>query len=649
MKLPPEQEAIRAKCFHPSGTFVEFPQEDVETSIPARFEKVARLYPKRIAVKTPTQTLSYEELNRAANRVARAILAVSGESQEPIGLLFSKSAALVVAMLGSLKAGKICVPMDPALPPARLSLMFDDMQASLLVTGQENLALASRLAGLDRCLSIDDLKKNRAEENPNALLSPDSLACLFYTSGSSGLPKGVMENHRNVLYHTMIDSGHFHICPEDKLTFVASSGRDIFRSILNGAAVYPIDLRQDGFAGLARRLMEEEITIFNCVTSAFRNFASAFGGPKRFPYLRLIGVTGETVYKKDFELYQKHFSDSCLFVNRYWPNEAGGISRYLMDKNTVVKTSVVPVGYGIKGKNIQLIDETGNQVGVGQAGEIVVTSRYLSPGYWRQPERTRAAFGVDPSDDRERVYRTGDIALMESDGCLVLLGRKDFQVKIRGNKVQLDAVEAALLNLETVREAAVIAFEDNANNKRLVAYIVARNVPGPTVSELRDALAASLPDYMVPSKFVFLDKLPVIGIGKVDRRALPAPDLSRPKLEVPYVAPRNEHEARLAAIWAEVLDLTEVGVLDNFFHLGGHSLGASRVIARVIQAFHLELPVKALFDSPTVADMAKVISENEEKPACQKEIERLLSEVEAMSDEEAQRFVGEGLSKDSRN
>jgi len=644
MKLPPEQEAIRARCFHPSGTFVEFPKEDVEISIPARFEKIVRLYPKRIAVKTRTKELTYEELNRAGNRFAQALLALGGESQEPVGLLFSKSTALVIAMLGTLKAGKICVPMDPALPQARLSLMLADMQARLLVTGPQSLALANRLAGPDRCLNIDDLGKNRAEENPNLLLSPDALACLFYTSGSTGLPKGVIENHRNLLYHTMTDTNDYHICAEDKLTFVASSGRDIFRSILNGAAVYPIDIRQEGFAGLGRRLMEEEITIYNSATSAFRNFASAFGGQKRFAHLRLIGVTGETVYKKDFELYQKHFFDGCVFVNRYWPNEAGSISHYLMDKTTVVTTRVVPVGYVVKGKKIQLIDKSGNQVGVGQPGEIVVTSRYLSPGYWRQPERTGAAFGVDPLDNSMRVYRTGDIGVMERDGCLVHLGRKDFQVKIRGNKVEMAAVETALLNLETVREAAVIALEDDFDNKRLVAYIVAQNVPGPTVSELRDALAASLPEYMVPSTFVFIDKLPVIGIGKVDRRALPAPDMGRPKLDVPYVAPRNMHEARLAAIWAEVLDLVKVGVLDNFFHLGGHSLAASRVIARVIQSFQLELPVKALFDSPTVADMAKVILENETKTACQKDLERLLSEVEPMSDEEAQRRVDENNS-----
>src|SRR5499427_2357878 len=643
MKLPPEQQAIREKCFHPSGTFVEFPLQDVEASIPERFEKIVRLYPDRIAVKSMHEQLTYSELNDAANRIARVILARCGEGQEPVGLLFPKGAPFVIAMLGILKAGKISVPMDPEFPPGQLALMFEDMQARLLVTDHESFALANSLAGPDRCLNIGELKAHRPEENPHLLLSPDAFACLFYTSGSTGSPKGVIENHRNLLHGTMRDTNDYHICADDKVTFVATSGRDIFRALLNGAAVFPMDIRQEGFTGLSRRLMEQEITIYNSVTSAFRNFAGTLAGHERFPHLRLIMTGGETVYRSDFELYQKHFPDEgCVFVNRYGSNEAGSVvSQYVMDKSTVITSSAVPIGYAVTGKEIQLLDESGNRADIGEPGEIVVTSPYLSPGYWHQPDRSREAFRVLSSDNKSRVYHTGDVGMMGSDSCLMYLGRKDSQVKIRGNGVQITAVETVLLNLDNIREAAVVALEDDTSDKRLVAYLVARTHPAPTSSELRESLKAVISEFMIPSAFVFLDKLPVTGTGKVDRRALTAPSKDRPQLSVSYVAPRNVCEEKLAAIWAEVLGLVEVGVLDNFFHLGGHSLAASRVVARVVQLFALDLPVKALFESPTVADMARVILENQSQRANQTDLERLLSDIETISEEEAQRRLEE--------
>ncbi|MGE5215472.1 MAG: AMP-binding protein [Chloroflexota bacterium] len=638
-KLPPEQETIRARCIHPSGTYVEFSLADVETSIPARFEKIVRLYSDRIAVKSIHEQLSYSELNHAANRVARVVLDRCGEGQEPVGFLLPKGAPFVIALLGILKAGKIAAPLDPAFPSARLSLMFEDMQARLLVTDHEGFALADGLAGSERCLNISELGTNRVEESPDISISPDAFACLFYTSGSTGSPKGVIENHRNLLHNTMRDTNDYQICAEDKVTFVASSGRDIFRALLNGAAIFPMDIRREGSAGFARWLMEQKITVYNSVTSAFRNFAGTLRGHERFPHLRLIMVTGESVYRSDFELYQKHFSnEGCVFVNRYGPNEASGvISQYLMNKSTEITGSVVPVGYAATGKEIQLIDESGNPVDVGQPGEIVVTSPYLSPGYWRQPDRSREAFRVSSLENKSRVYHTGDMGMMSPDRCLTHLGRKDDQVKIRGNKVQIAAVETVLLNQGNIREAAVVALENDTGDKRLVAYIVARAQPAPTSSELRESLKASIPDFMIPSAFVVLDKLPVTGIGKVDRRLLAAPSKDRPQLRVSYVAPRNVHEAKLAAIWAEVLELVEVGVLDNFFDLGGHSLTASRVISEVIQAFELELPIKALFDAPTIAEMAAIITQTQAKPASESELAQMLQEVEAMTEAEAHR------------
>ena len=639
--LPPEQAAIRDKCFHPSGTFVEFPMEDIETSIPERFDKMVRFYPKQIAVATRSESLTYEALNHAANRVANALLALSDAQLEPVGLLLPKSVALVIAMLGTLKAGKTCVPMDPTFPATRLSRMCEDLQARLLVVDQSTVEVAKGCANKERFLNVDDLD-NRADASPNVAFRPDDSACIFYTSGSTGLPKGVIENHRNLLYHTMRDTNDYHICAEDRLTFVASSGRDIFRALLNGAAVYPLDIRQEEFTGLAHWMMKEEITVLNCVTSVFRNFASAVNTSEQFPHLRLIGLTGETIYKSDFELFRNRFSDKCVLVNRYGPNEAGRIAQYLMDESTVFTSNVVPVGYLASGKEIQLVDNDGNPVAVGAIGEIVVRSRYLSPGYWRQPELTHDTFQADPLNPQNRVYHTGDLGLMEPDGRLLHLGRKDFQVKIRGNRVDTMAVETAILGLESVREAAVVAVESGAGDPHLVAYVVVNGTPVPTSSSVRDALKDQFPAFMIPSTFVFMDKLPVTGIGKVDRRALPAPDWGRPGLDVPYVAPRNEIEEKLADIWAEVLHLERVGVLDNFLHLGGHSITAVRVVTKIIQSMQIELPIKALFDSPTIADMAALIARNELSVADAQALEHMLNEVEAITEGEASKSLARG-------
>lgn len=637
------QQAIKAKCFHPSGTFVEFPIEDVETSIPARFEKIVRMYPDRIAVKTRNQQFTYLELNNAANCLAQSILAGWGTGPDPVALLLPKEASLVVAILGVLKSGKMFVVLDPTLPHARLRDMLADCQTRLIVANNEYCALAGDLAEQLPCLNIDHVSYSLCDEAPQVSQTPNDFAYILYTSGSTGQPKGIVENHRNLLHYIMTETNDLHICAEDRLTFLASQGRDIFRAVLNGATVHPLEIRQDGLISLARWLIEEEITIYNSVASAFRDFVTTLTGVEQFPHLRLIKLMGETVYRKDVELYRKYFSERCILVNWYGPNETGLLSRYLVDKTSQIASSVVAVGYAVNDKEILVVDEDGNDLGFRQPGEIAVRSRYLSPQYWRRPDLTRAAFILVSPEGTSRLYRTGDLGELLPDGCLVHLGRKDFQVKIRGYRVEIAEVEMALMDLDPVKEAVVVAREDVLGHKRLIAYIVLRSTSAPTTSAFRAALTVKLPDYMVPSVFVFLDKMPVIGIGKIDRNALPAPTNSRPALDEPYVPPRTPLEEELSRIWAEVLSLDQAGIHDNFFDLGGHSLAASQVISRVIRTFNLELPVKALFDAPTVAEMAAIITQNQATREGDAELAKMLREVEAMTEEEAQKQLAERI------
>ncbi len=279
----------------------------------------------------------------------------------------------------------------------------------------------------------------------------------------------------------------------------------------------------------------------------------------------------------------------------------------LIDRETPFSGTNVPVGYAVDDMEVLLLDDAGKEIGFDQIGEIAVKSRYLSPGYWRKPELTAAAFSSAPGEGGKRIYRTGDLGRMLWDGSLEHLGRKDFQVKIRGRRVETAEIELALLRLEAIKEAVVTAREYARGDLRIVAYIVPRTRPRPTVDALRRALRERLPDAMIPSAFVLLDALPLTSNGKVDRRALPVPDQARPPLGNPFVEPRDEIERALAKIWSQILRIERVGVHDDFFDLGGDSLLATQIISRVRDVFRVEVQPRTLFDAPTVAGIGEVI------------------------------------------
>jgi acyl-coenzyme A synthetase/AMP-(fatty) acid ligase/acyl carrier protein len=293
-------------------------------------------------------------------------------------------------------------------------------------------------------------------------------------------------------------------------------------------------------------------------------------------------------------------------VNRLGTTETLTFRCYFIDHDTPIGETGVPVGYAVPDKDVLLVDERGERVEPGAIGEMVVRSRYLSPGHWRNPDLTRATFLPDPADGTLRLYRTGDLGRLGADGCLEHLGRKDFQVKIRGRRVETSGVEEALLASSTIREALVVA-RRRRGDESLVAYVVPATRPAPDVSTLRRFLAARLADYMVPSAYVFLDALPLLPNGKADRRALPAPGTNRPELDVPFVAPRDDVEAAIARIWSEVLEVDRVGVDDDFLDLGGDSLMGARIIARVTDRFDVTVPLRLLWEASTVARMAKFI------------------------------------------
>ncbi len=647
MTLPPEQEAIRGKCFHPSGTFVEFPEGEIELSIPARFEKIVATFPDRLALKSQNCELTYRQLNEAANRVAGAILAVRGKKPEAVALMFEQGAAAMSAILGVVKSGKFYVPMDPSAPPKRCMAILNHSTASLLVTNTQNLAKAElAAAGGCKIINVDDLGDQLVAENPNLFLSADAFAYLLYTSGSTGEPKAVVQTHRHALYHVFEYVNSFRICPDDRLSLVVPwlfiGGIHIIHSaLLSGAALFPVDVKTDGLNHLARLLVEEKITIYHSTAMTLRQTLNLLDRNEKLQNLRLVRFGGDSVSAADIQLYKENFSEACLLLNSFATSETGAICRYFFDKSTQAVNDPVPAGYPAYGKEILLLDEQGQKVGFDQIGEIAVSSRYLSTGYWQDPSLTAVKFVVDPSKPNERIYLTGDLGRMTPDGCLYHLGRKDFQVKIRGYRVEVAEVETALRQHEKIMEVAVVGRSDPSGNSRLVAYVVPAVKIETSASTLRQFLSQKLPDYMIPTSFIFLECLPITPNGKIDRRLLPDPGRSRPDLATPMAFPRNDVERELVRVWADVLALDIVGIGDNFFDLGGDSLSASRIIARVLERFQLDIPMTQLFNSPTIADMAAVITANQDKTLSEQALAVLLNELESLSDVEAARILAE--------
>jgi amino acid adenylation domain-containing protein len=627
----------------PTNPFVEFRKEDTEQSIAGRFELQARRYPQRLAVKTKSQRLTYDELNRISNRAAHAVLACC-DGNQPIALLFNQGAGLITASLAVLKAGKAYVSIDLSLPLAKATDILAHVQSGLIVTDKDHLSLAHELAG-DRLkiLNLDEMDGALPDENPGLSILPDQIAYIHYTSGSTGEPKGVVWNHRNELFGIRVKTNELHISPDDRVSLARSNNvgatRDMFLALLNGAALLPFDLHEASLAQLGNWLLEEDITVYTCVATVFRHSMRSLTGNHKFPKVRLIHIGGEPISKADVELYKKHFSDECLFVSRFSISETQPVSYYFIDKQTEIKGERVPVGYPLEGNEILLLDDNGNELGVNQIGEIAVKSSYLALGYWRQPELTRAKFLPEPNGGSARTYLTGDLGYRLPDGCLIHMGRKDFQAKIRGHRVEVSAIEMALLDIPAIKQVAVVPRDDLGKDKRLVAYVVPQPGQAPTSDELRALLKEKLPSYMLPSVFVMLDHLPLTASGKVDRRALPSPGKSRRGLDHRFVTARTPVEKALMILWAEVIGIDEIGIHDSFAELGGDSLMAAQIASKVNNTFRLKRALNNLFETPTIARLSGYVIEHEVHPGLAERIANRLLKIEAMSVEEVTQAV----------
>ena len=632
-----------------SRSFVEFRKEEIQQSIPSRFAQQVRRFPHHIAVQTRTARITYGELDRFSNRIAHVVLEKCGAKTAPIALLFEPGPSMLAAILGVLKSGRFFLPLDPASPPARSAAILKGSLVTHLLTEAKHRTTTAQLAhSASQVIDVDDLDPQVADGPCDHFAQAESLACVLYTSGSAGEPKGVLHTHRNFLHSIREHTNSMGLHSEDRVSLLASychlaGMTSTWRALLNGGTLCVFNLRGEGWGELPRWLSAEGITIYQSVPTLFRQWAQALTGSIRFPKLRVIHLGGEPVTIQDVELYKRYMSEDCVLVHNLGSTEVPTFRQYFIKKETPIMGNVVPVGYPVEEKEVILLDESDCELGFDEVGEIVVKSRYIALGYWQKPEVTRSAFLSDPRGGEERFFRTGDLGRIRADGCLEHLGRKDRQVKIRGIRIEPAEVEAILAKHPSVRQAVVTAYEEAPGQKELVAYVVPASDMKPSATVLREYLRGLLPAQMVPTAFVALDQIPVTTNGKVDRRALPPPEAYVRQSEVQFVAPSTFLERTIVRTWEEVLGVPGIGVLDRFLDLGGNSLKAMQIITRLQNALEQVLPLESLFNIATVKEQAAAIEQQLGATINGDENTDLITELEAMSEEEAERQLAAAL------
>lgn len=606
---------------------IELTQNNRDWSITRHFEEQVSQFPDRPAIETGRHQLTYEELNRAANRVAHDILAQRGAHSEPVAMLCSHGAGLLTALVAVLKSGKFYVSLDPSSPVLRNTEIVTHTEAPLILTDNANLPCAESLAGKEgRLINVDEIGIDDSAENLGLSVSPDSPFAIFYTSGSTGKPKGVVRGHRSLLHDQDAWSRSLQLRPEDRLSLLngchfAASTDTICGALLNGACLLPLDPRECNLGSLIGWLIQKEITILDTVPTLFRHIVETLTGRESFPKLRYIYLTGESVSRRDFENYRRLFLPTCKVLVGYGSSEALLIRLLQLDHDTRIDGERLPTGDPIEGKEVVLFGDNGEEVNPFCVGEMVVRSRYLCEGYWRQPELTAERFLADPKEEGVRLYRTGDMGRFRADGSLELLGRQDRMVKVAGIRVEPSEVEIALQNLEEVKEAAVVPQRQSQNDDvRLVAYVVSSRQT--SIEVFRQRLREKLPDYMIPSRFVLMESLPLTSTGKIDQQALrDLPTGRRPELETSFVEAHDLLEHQISRIWERVLGLKGVGVQDNFFDLGGTSLEAVRLFSEIESVFENKLSQKGqsvgkfsmstLFQAATIEKLANLLRQHE--------------------------------------
>jgi len=621
------------------------------------FEAQAARIPDTVAVVFNDKQLTYRELNQRANRLAHRLQSLGVGPEVSVGICMERSLELVVAVLAVLKAGGAYVPLDPGYPKERLAFMLEDARASVLLT--ERL-LAERLPRhSSQVIFLDTdwhLTGQEIQENPASDVTAENLAYVIYTSGSTGKPKAVAMAHGSLCNLIAWQLRNFRPPVQARTLQFASlsfdvSFQEIFTTWCSGGTLLliPEELRRDT-AGLLPYLRDNSVERLSLPFVALQRLAEVADEETVVPAsLREVITAGEQLQITLPIVNWFSKLEDCPLHNQYGPSESHVVTAFTLTSSPMDWSTLPPIGRPIANSQTYLLDQRLNLVPIGIPGELYISGRCLARGYLNRPDLTAERFIPHPFSDEPgaRMYRTGDLVRHLPDGNIEFLGRIDHQVKIRGFRIELGEIETVLAEHPAVRETVVLAREDvpagpsipPGTGKRLVAYVALNGDVPPFTSELRSFLKEKLPEYMVPSAFVVLDRLPLNPSGKVDRIALPTPDQSRPELQVSFVAPQTLAQQTIATIWAQLLKVDQIGIHDNFFDLGGHSLLATQVVSRMRTAFQVEFPLRALFEKPNIEELAKLVTEMQAEKAGAEELARIMDDIESLSDDEVKKLA----------
>jgi amino acid adenylation domain-containing protein len=585
-------------------------------SIQQVFSRVAAQHASRVAVERGDSVVTYAEMENESNRLANFLLATGAVKGSIVAIIAGDPARIVTAMLGILKAGCAFAPFDPRMPGNRLKTMAEQIQPRWYVVESEHLGKVDEIGNEDGvnvvCFDSPEYAQFTSTTDPGIESEPDDLCSIFFTSGSTGKPKGIAGRLKGIAHFILWEAGLLGLEAGARISQFTSPSfdgflKDVFVPLSVGGTICAPQDREITLD--ARRLVEwieqARINVVHCVPSVFRQIINAGLASNNFPELRWVVMAGEPLLPADVARWTHTFGERIRLVNLYGPTETTLTKLFHVVQVSDKDRRSVPIGKPIPGSAAVVIDAQGKACPPGEVGEILIRTPYRAHGYYNQPELTAEVFVPNPlsNNPNDIVYRTGDYGRLLEDGNFEFVGRKDHQVKIRGVRIELPEIENLLRTHESVGDVAVVDREDAMGNKYLCAYVVLNRKVEP--GEIKQHLAKSLPDFMMPSAIVELESLPHTANGKVDRKALPAPSADVRT----YVAAQTAVEEVVASIWSQVLGIEQVGREDNFFDLGGHSLLATQVLSRVNAALQTEVPLRRLFEEPTVAQLSAAVEE----------------------------------------
>jgi amino acid adenylation domain-containing protein len=584
-----------------------------DESLVAAFERVVVTFPARIAIGSNVWEPSYRALNETANRLAHRLIGRGIAPGDRVVILMSHDAPVLAAILGTLKAGSIVVALDPGDPVSRLKTLIEHSEPAVIVTDPQNWNAAAE-CGSRYCniLNFEWEIATGPVQNPSIAILPQQTAFISYTSGTTGVPKGVMRSHRQLQRSAAAYNDAVQYTDKDRVPLLAAvstgagSGSRLWSVLLRGAMACPFSVQTRGAAGLAEWIIGRGLTVYVSSASLFRTLVKTIDDKLVFSNIRAIVLQGETVTSSDFQVFRRHFPRTSILIHTLSSNETTNIAWARWTQDDEIPEGVLPVGNFSRDTEVLLLADDGQPVACGEIGEIVVKSRYLANGYWRDPKLSAERFSADLDGHGTRLVRTGDRGRINAKGLFEFCGRSDDRIKIRGNRIELREVELAIERLPGIDQVAVAAVAREDREPLMVAFVVKAPNASWTPPRLRHALRANLPLHMVPSRIVFLDSLPYNRANKIDRaalrqHALPVRDSAAGD------EPRTETEKWLTEIWAEILDIPSIGRHGDFFNLGGDSLIGATFAAHVYTSLGVELSLGDIADHPTISALAKFI------------------------------------------